>query len=168
MKTQKLNIFYYDNKTWKVNIEDLEVILVPSILYVCKLSYSPFSVYNSKYTFHTGKWTEIVTFLNKKGLWTTVYWLVFTFENRHLGSLVRLQIALLDLKLQLVISCYILNFTFVTLLKAWDFWIDELLFELAGNVDPDEAGPRLSKADMEKTLYDPSRYHKFILHFSIF
>ncbi|XP_015876233.2 phosphatidylinositol 4-phosphate 5-kinase 6 isoform X1 [Ziziphus jujuba] len=27
-----------------------------------------------------------------------------------------------------------------------------------GNVDPDEAGPRLSKADMEKTLYDPSRW----------
>lgn len=112
---------------------------------------------------HAGKWTETVTFLSRKGLWTTAYLLVFTSKKLQIRNLSRLKSMLLELQLLLVISCP-LEYLFPIFLyfSMQLFSIHEMCLELclAGYGDNDnQARPRLSRADMDQLLSDPTRYN---------
>lgn len=76
---------------------------------------------------HAGKWTGIATFLNRRGLWTTVYWLVFTSEKLHLGSASRLEAVPLVLTLLLVI--YHLESLWLHHFNMNSYRMDELIFQ---------------------------------------
>jgi len=66
---------------------------------------------NSSVWFLTGKWTETVNSLNKRGLWIIVSWLVFTFEKLLSRTLPLLLPALEPLPVK---SCQIFNSVFKT------------------------------------------------------